>query len=154
MPSRPVPGQIPKMLSALGGPPGPCLVGSGLVQPPLRILGGQAGPRVAALLLCASILYCPTPGLGWGSHPTHLRRPGQACTPDIHKTGWPQELETQETPGAQGPTASGGLQGADPLLIYATPPCSLCPKLLSSHLSGAWNPCRAGGWPPDFYVYL
>lgn len=120
MPSRLVPGQTPKMLSALGGPPRPCLVGSGLVQPPLRILGAQAGPGVVALL-CASILYCAPsrPGLGLqGSHPTHLTRPGQAYTPDIHKTGWPQELETQENPRCSGPHRLWGApRGRSPLNI-------------------------------------
>lgn len=140
MPSRLVPGQTPKMLSALGDPPRPCLVGSSLVQPPLRILGAQAGPGVVALL-CASILYCAPsrPGLGLqGSRaptPPTLQGPVRPIPLTSTKLGGPRSWKLRKTPGAQGPTASGGLQGADPLLIYATPPCSLCPKLLSSHLS-------------------
>lgn len=144
--------------SSLLRPPLQCLPARCLGRPPKCCLprGALRGLAWWAEALCSphSGYLGARQGLGWwpffsvplsstaplqawvgAPTPPTLQGPVQAYNPDIRKTGWPQELETQEIPGAQGPTASGGLQGADPLLIYATPPCSLCPKLLSSHLS-------------------
>lgn len=93
-------------------------MGSSLVQPPLKDTWGPG--RVAwggGSSLCLYPLLAPSrPGLGLqGSHPTHLTRPGRAIPPDIHKTGWPQELETQENPRCSGPHRLwGGSKGQIP----------------------------------------
>lgn len=129
------------MLPALPGSPRQC-------RSPLRMTRGLdsesrlgQGPGWGAHLPSASVLPPPTrprQGLPNPPHPTHLTGPGLTGTPGIHKTGWPQELETQETPGAQGPAFSGGLHGTGPPInICNSSPRSLLPKLLPGHLSQA-----------------
>ena len=94
------------------------------------------------------------------SSPAHPIRPGKTRTPEIHKTGWPRELETQETPGSVlRAFVSGRLCGAEPPpLIYAIPLPALCSlNYCPSASSRPQNlPVELEGWwaVPDFYVYL
>lgn len=130
MPSLPAAGQTPPDAARPSGL-------SEAVQVPLRMTRGLdsesrlgQGLRVGGppfLCLCPLLPPRARQGLPKPPHPTHLTGPGLIGSPEIHKTGWPQELETQETPGAQGPAFTGGLHGTDPPhLIYAILPHSLC----------------------------
>lgn len=133
---RPVPGQTPQHAAALPG-------GAASVHVPLRLrwgLGAEGAPRLFTPALQAWV------GL---LSPAHPIRPGKTRTPEIHKTGWPQELETQETPVRfSGPSSLGGCVGQTPppINICNPPTCSLLPKLLPKCLFQApESACGTGG---------
>lgn len=116
----------------------------------------QVGPGGGG---CPSPLHSRPPGLGGTPVPSPPSGLERLRTPEIHKTGWPQELETQETPGSVlRAFVSGRLCGADPPLIYAIPLPALCSlNYCPSASSRPQNlPVELEGWwaVPGFYMYL
>lgn len=95
-----------------------------------RLRAPGPGPRVGDPLCASAARQAWT-----GALHCHLIRSDKAQNPEIHRTGWPQGLDTQETPGAQGPDTSGAPWGKLPVNICNPPPCCLLPKLLPSPLA-------------------
>lgn len=114
MPSRPVPGQIPQMLSALGGPPGPCLVGSGLVQPPLRILGARQGLEWRPFFSVP--LSSTAPLQAWVGAPTPptLEGPVRPVPLTSTKLGGPKSWKLRKPQVLRAPPLLGGSKGQIP----------------------------------------
>lgn len=98
VPSRPVPGQTSQDAAALPG-------GAAGVYVPLR---GSGKAWAWSSPLCASPPLPGSPLQAWKAKPR---------TPEIHKTGWSQEPETQETPGSQGLCLWESVWGRTPINI-------------------------------------